>query len=65
MEFGRFVPIAMGSVCEVEYHLLLARDLGYHDAERYEQLCNETRAIKRMLTALLKTLRERQPKSRS
>jgi four helix bundle protein len=27
-ELGRFLQIAMGSACELEYHLLLARDLG-------------------------------------
>lgn len=64
IEFGRFVQIAMGSACEVEYHLLLARDLGYQDTGRYEDLWNETRAIKRMLTGLLKTIREREAKSR-
>lgn len=64
IEFGRFVQISMGSACEVEYHLLLARDLGYFGPERYEALAGETRAIKRMLTALLKTVRERQTKLR-
>ena len=29
LELGRFVQIAMGSASEVEYHLLLARDLAF------------------------------------
>lgn len=64
-EFGRFVQIAMGSACEVEYHFLLARDLGYLSTEGYERLVEEARAIKRMLTALLKTVRARDAKFRS
>jgi len=32
-EFGRFVRIAMGSASEVDYHLLLATDLGYVERE--------------------------------
>jgi four helix bundle protein len=28
-DFARFLQIAMGSACELEYHLLLARDLGF------------------------------------
>jgi hypothetical protein len=28
MEFSRFCPIAIGSASELEYHLLLGRDLG-------------------------------------
>jgi four helix bundle protein len=32
-ELGRFMLIAMGSASELEYHLLLARDLGYLGAQ--------------------------------
>lgn len=62
MEFGRFGQIALGSACEVEYHLLLAHDLGYLPADRFDPLTEEIRAVKRMLTALLKTVRARQIK---
>jgi four helix bundle protein len=30
-DFARFLQIAFGSACEVEYHLILARDLRYVD----------------------------------
>jgi four helix bundle protein len=33
-EFARFLRIAMGSASELDYHLLLARDLGFLN-ERY------------------------------
>ena len=35
-EFGRFLQIAFGSACEVEYQLLLARDLALITNEQYE-----------------------------
>src|SRR5215472_6661494 len=37
-ELGRFLQIAMGSACELEYHLLLARDLGILTGPAHEQL---------------------------
>jgi four helix bundle protein len=37
-EFRRFVQIAMGSACEVEYFLLLARDLTYLDEVDHARL---------------------------
>jgi four helix bundle protein len=55
-EFGRFLQIAMGSASELEYHLLLARDLGYLDGETYATLDARVVEIKRMLTGLLRSL---------
>jgi four helix bundle protein len=52
-EFGRFLQIAMGSACEVEYQLLLARDLAYLPAETYMALHGDVLEIKRMLSALI------------
>ena len=51
-ELGRFMLIAMGSTSELEYHLLLARDLGYLDAEDYQRLSQEAGEVKRMLSTL-------------
>jgi four helix bundle protein len=56
-EMGRFLQIAAGSASEVEYHLLLARDLGYLAAADYEPLAQATIEIKRMLVALTRTVR--------
>ena len=55
-DFGRFVQIAMGSARELEYEVLLARDLTYLSPETYEQLTRGTIEVKRMLAALLGTL---------
>jgi four helix bundle protein len=38
LEFAKFIQIAFGSASESEYHLLLARDLGFVNPEDYERL---------------------------
>ena len=55
-DMGRFLQIAMGSASETEYHLLLAHDLGYLNADDYHELVAQVNRIKRMLTALIKKL---------
>ena len=56
-ELARFLQIAMGSASEVEYHCVLARDLGLLKAEDYERLTEETVEVKRMLASLIRKLR--------
>jgi four helix bundle protein len=58
-ELARFIKIALGSAIELEYHLLLSRDLGYLSADRYAPLRRNTREVKRMLTGLLKAIHAR------
>jgi four helix bundle protein len=49
-DFRRFVQIAMGSAWEVDYLLLLCRDLNYLAVEVYTSLSNDTFEVKRMLS---------------
>ncbi len=56
-ELGRFMVIAMGSASELEYHLLLARDLGYLGAQDYQELSQRTGEVKRMLSTLITKVR--------
>ena len=56
-DFARFVQIAIGSASEMECHLLLARDLGYLELGEYEALNAVAMEVKRMLIALLKSLK--------
>ncbi len=56
-DFARFLQIALGSASELEYHLLLARDLGYLKSESYETMQIDTIEVKKMLTSLLHKLR--------
>ena len=46
----------MGSASEVQYNLLLARDLRFLNDSEFEQLENDTIAVKRMLATLIKRL---------
>lgn len=48
-ESSRFSDIALGSASELEYQILLARDLGYLDAAGSAGLGGEVIEIKRML----------------
>ena len=57
VEFGRFIQIAMGSASELEYHLLLAKDLEILESLDYERLSGEVIEVKRMLASLLLKLR--------
>ena len=48
----------MGSASELEYHLLLSRDLGYLSAGMYDELAAQVVEVKRMLTGLGQRLRQ-------
>ncbi len=56
-DFARFVDIAMGSGSEVEYFLLLARDLNHLTECDYASLDEQIQEVKRMLTGLNHRLR--------
>lgn len=56
-DFARILQIAFGSACEVEYHLILSRDLSLLAAETYSALQSDLIGVKRMLTSLLKKVR--------
>jgi four helix bundle protein len=51
-EFQRFLNIATGSASELEYHFLLARDLGFIDDANYGPLNGAVVEVKRMVAAL-------------
>ena len=55
-ELARFCIIARGSASELEYQLLLARDLKLLQTDDYEQLSQRVIEIKRMLTVLVQKL---------
>ena len=55
-EFRQFTGISRGSVGELKYHLLLAKDLGYLSADQYQRLREETEEISKMLNGLIKSL---------
>jgi four helix bundle protein len=57
-ELGRFLQVAMGSASELEYHLLLAHDLGMLGESEYKSLESQVIEVKRMLSAFIAKLRE-------
>ena len=60
-EFARFLQIARGSASEVEYHLLLARDLGFLPVTEYASLQKRLEEVQRMLTAFVQRIHPRAP----
>ncbi|MBI5289048.1 MAG: four helix bundle protein [Chloroflexi bacterium] len=64
-ELIQFCQIAFGSLSELEYQLLLARDLSYLDEHTYQELEARAIEVKRMLASFLATLRARSGKPRA
>ena len=55
-ELARFCSIAMGSASELDYHLLLARDLKLLNVTAYAEVAQQTTEVKRMLAGLIQKL---------
>ncbi len=55
-ELARFLRIAMGSTSELEYQLLLARDLGFLEPGAYDRLAGDATQVRRMLAVLIRKL---------
>ncbi len=56
-EMARYLRIAMGSAAELDYSLLLARDLGYLTKTTYNALHVEVTDVRRMLNGTIQQLR--------
>ena len=56
-EMARFIQIAMGSASELDYELLLSRDLHLLPLTEYESLQKELSEVRRMLAALYQTVK--------
>ncbi len=54
-EFARFVQIALGSACELEYELLLVRDLRLITGDVYASTNDQMSDVKRMLPSVAAT----------
>ncbi len=55
-EYRQFVGIARGSVGEIKYQLMLAKDLGYIHDDVFLNMRTKFETISRMLTGLAKSL---------
>ncbi|UYZ59302.1 four helix bundle protein [Hymenobacter latericus] len=58
-ELARFLTIAAGSASELDYHFLLAYELGYLTSETWQQIAEELTAIRKMLSQFIQTLKKR------
>jgi four helix bundle protein len=56
-DFARFLHIALGSASELDYHLLLSRDLSYCTGAEYDGFSKELHEIRSMLGSLLLRLK--------
>ncbi|MFO7890764.1 MAG: four helix bundle protein [bacterium] len=57
LELARFCQIAMGSASELEYQILLAKDLNYFQEPIYKSINDNLIEIKKMLASLIKKLK--------
>jgi len=55
-EFSRFLEVALSSAGEVEYQLLIAKDLAYIQIDSFENLNEKVGGIKKQLYQLIKKL---------
>ncbi len=56
-EFSRFLYIAQGSASELDYHLLLSRDLDYISPSDYQSLSKGLTEVRRMLSTFIQTIK--------
>ena len=64
-EKARFLQIASGSESELEYQLILAKDLGYLTSDVADDLAQRTREVGRMLASLVEKVRAARAKAGS
>ena len=58
-ELARFMQISMGSASELEYQLLLSKDLSYLSEAQYRALNSQIVELKKMLSRFISSLRAR------
>jgi four helix bundle protein len=58
-EFIRFLQIARGSASELEYHLLLARDLKFMVQREHQNLESKLSEVQRMLSSLVSAIQKK------
>jgi four helix bundle protein len=64
-EFGRFLDIAIKSASEVEYHLMLGREIRAISVNDFESLLAQTTEVRKMLCGLRARVVSSPPKATS
>ena len=62
-EYVQYLCNARGSLEETRYYLRLAKDLGYIDAEEFENLNKKYNSTGRMLNGLINSLKDKTPET--
>ncbi len=57
LDLARFLQMAMRSASELDYQLLLARDLGFVTAEKCKSVEDDLVVVRKMLNALIRKVR--------
>jgi four helix bundle protein len=55
-ELRYFFTIATGSCSELEYQLLLSKDLNYIDAITYKELCEQVIELRKMISSFIRKM---------
>ncbi|MGI8400947.1 MAG: four helix bundle protein [Gemmatimonadaceae bacterium] len=63
LEFGRFIRIALNSASELEYHLIITRDLQLISVSDFATLSAQTIEVRKMMHGLLRHLSRKSSKS--
>ena len=64
-EFCRFLEYSLGSLNELEYDLLLARDLQLLEPREYSRFCEQVIEVRKMLSGLKAQLKPRRRPART
>jgi four helix bundle protein len=56
LEFARFLRYALGSASELEYHLIIARDIRVIESDDFISLVRQVKDVRMMLFGFLKKL---------
>ena len=64
-ELGRFSDISIGSASELEYWLLLSKDLGQLTDQDHERLTGNTVQVRKMLFGLRRAIKNGKPTPRT
>ena len=56
-DFARFLDLALGSAYEVETQLLISKNVGYFDEEKYNDMLIRFVSIQKQLVAFIRSIR--------
>ena len=64
-DFARFLDYSLSSACELEYQLMLARDIGASAEDKTSMLINDLVEVRKMLYGFIRRLKNAKSPPRS